>query len=132
VLVAPILPGISDHPDQLKAVVDAVADAGATHISGIALHLRPGVKEEFMPWLEREHPDLVDSYRRMYGRGSNAPKQVRETISGRIKEARELAATRAEPTWRIPTGPREAHARRPFRELPKPPPSEQLDLGFGG
>ena len=56
VLMAPILPGISDRPDQLREVVGAAIDAGATHVSPILLHLRPGVREEFLPWLEAEHP----------------------------------------------------------------------------
>jgi DNA repair photolyase len=87
VLVAPVLPGISDSQAQLREVVRAAADAGASHVSPIALHLRPGVKEEFMPWLEREYPELVDGYRRMY-RGSNAPKATRQAIAGRVGAAR--------------------------------------------
>ena len=103
VLVAPILPGISDSPDQLKAVVGAAADAGATHIAGITLHLRPGVKEVFMPWLEREHPELVAGYRRMY-RGANAPKEVRDTISARVRSARASARARAGATGEVTAG----------------------------
>jgi len=87
VLVAPVLPGISDSPAQLREVVRAAAEAGASHISPIALHLRPGVKEEFMPWLEREYPDLVEGYRRLY-RGSNAPKATRQAIAERVGAAR--------------------------------------------
>jgi DNA repair photolyase len=52
ILMAPILPGISDSPEQLRAVVRAAADAGASHLTPLTLHLRPGVKEEFLPWLE--------------------------------------------------------------------------------
>ncbi len=96
--IAPILPRISDSPAQLRAVVRAAADAGASHVSPITLHLRPGVKEEFMPWLEREYPELVAGYRRMYG-GSNAPKSVRETIGERVQAAKRHhpAAQLAEP-----------------------------------
>jgi DNA repair photolyase len=123
VLVAPILPGISDHPEQLKAVVGAVAEAGATHISGLTLHLRPGVKEVFMPWLEQHHPELVTRYQRMY-RGSNAPKHVRAEISGRVADARRELPRPAPATWRIQDRPRTAPSR------PGPPP-EQLNLGLG-
>ncbi len=56
ILMAPILPGISDSPEQLRAVVRAAADAGASHLTPLTLHLRPGVKEEFMPWLEEAYP----------------------------------------------------------------------------
>jgi DNA repair photolyase len=98
VLIAPILPRVSDSPAQLQAVVRAAAEAGATHISPITLHLRPGVKEEFMPWLEREYPELVAGYRRMY-RGSNAPRAVREAIGERVRAAKRHcpAAQLAEP-----------------------------------
>lgn len=87
ILMAPILPGISDSPEQLRAVVRAAAEAGATHVSPLTLHLRPGVKEEFMPWLAREYPELVEGYRRLY-RGSNAPKATREAIAERVRAAR--------------------------------------------
>jgi DNA repair photolyase len=75
VLVAPILPGISDSPEQLREVVRAAADAGASHVSPITLHLRPGVKEEFMPWLEREYPELVERYRRRIAERVGAAKR---------------------------------------------------------
>jgi DNA repair photolyase len=67
VLIAPILPGLSDRDDQLSAVVRAVIDAGAVSISSIGLHLRPGVRELFMPWLARTRPDLVARYEALYG-----------------------------------------------------------------
>ncbi len=66
VLVAPVLPGISDRPGMLREVVRASLDAGATHVSPILLHLRPGVREEFLRWLEETYPDLVPRYQRTY------------------------------------------------------------------
>jgi DNA repair photolyase len=66
VLMAPILPGITDAPDQLREVVRAAIDAGATSVSPIMLHLRRGVREEFLPWLAEHHPDLVERYERSY------------------------------------------------------------------
>jgi DNA repair photolyase len=83
VLVAPILPGISDRPEQLRAVVEAALDAGASHVSPIMLHLRPGVREEFMPWLEETHPDLVERYAQLY-RTPYGPKAEREAISQQV------------------------------------------------
>jgi DNA repair photolyase len=67
VLVAPILPGLSDGEEQLSRVVKACIEAGAVSISSIGLHLRPGVRELFMPWLERVRPDLVARYDELYG-----------------------------------------------------------------
>jgi DNA repair photolyase len=83
ILMAPILPGISDRPDQLREVVDAAIDAGATHVSPIMLHLRPGVREEFLPWLENEHPDLVERYLQMY-RQPYGPKATREALGRQV------------------------------------------------
>jgi len=51
VLVAPILPGISDEQGQLDRLVRACVDAGAQSIAAVALHLRPGVREHYLGWL---------------------------------------------------------------------------------
>jgi DNA repair photolyase len=83
ILMAPILPGISDAPEQLRAVVEAAIDAGATHVSPILLHLRPGVREEFLPWLEMEHPDLVERYLQMY-RQPYGPKMMRDALGRQV------------------------------------------------
>ena len=139
ILMAPILPGISDAPEQLRAVVRAAADAGATHLTPITLHLRPGVKEEFMPWLEETYPELVAGYRRLY-RGSNAPKAVREQISERVRAEKRRHRTFASPTSpstarRLPDRqPRDPAAPDPQpRESPTPDPGPavQLTLGVG-
>jgi DNA repair photolyase len=67
VLVAPILPGLSDAPEQLDAVTRACRDAGAVSITRVMLHLRPGVKEVFYSHLAQTHPHLLPYYRRIYG-----------------------------------------------------------------
>ena len=85
VLIAPVLPGISDAPEQLEAVVGACVDAGAVSISSILLHLRPGVRELFLPWLQRERPDLVAAYDALYAHPSGyAPRETRRAHAGRI------------------------------------------------
>jgi DNA repair photolyase len=83
VLMAPVLPGLSDRPDQLRAVVEACLDAGATHVSPIMLHLRPGVREEFLPWLQEHHQDLVPRYLEMY-RHPYGPKADRDALGARV------------------------------------------------
>jgi DNA repair photolyase len=83
VLVAPILPGITDGPRQVRRVVEAAIEARATHVSPVLLHLRPGVREEFMPWLQAEHPDLVSRYEEMYRRPYGSPAARRE-LAGRV------------------------------------------------
>lgn len=87
VMIAPVLPGISDGSGQLKEVVQAALDAGATHVSPILLHLRPHVKEVYMEWLQNNYPDLVESYVTMYARSAYAPKTEREGLSARVKAA---------------------------------------------
>jgi DNA repair photolyase len=124
VLVAPVLPRICDSPAQLRAVVGAAADAGASHIVPINLHLRRGVKEEFMPWLAREYPELVAEYRRLY-QGANAPKATRRAIGERVQAARRQHPTAPGPT----TDPRGARQPAPPpQSSPAPPPATQLSL----
>jgi DNA repair photolyase len=83
VLMAPILPGITDHPRQLRDVAAAAIDAGATHVSPILLHLRPGVREEFLPWLTEQYPELVPRYHEMY-RKSYASADERKALGARV------------------------------------------------
>src|SRR5260370_23636086 len=84
VMVAPILPGISDDPKQLMNVVRAAVDAGATHVSPILLHLRPVVREEYLAWLRDAYPDLVGSYDEMYANGAYGPKELRKAVGRRV------------------------------------------------
>jgi DNA repair photolyase len=85
VLIAPVMPGINDAPHQLEPLIEGALDARATHIGGIALHLRPGVKEVFMDWLCVERPELVERYEQLYRRGAYAPASERERISGLVR-----------------------------------------------
>ena len=115
VLIAPILPGISDSPEQLRAVVEAVLDAGASYASPIMLHLRPGVREEFMPWLAEVHPELVERYERLY-RSAYGPKAERESLSQRVHRYID-----EHPGPRPPT----THRFRPDRSPPQPKVEQQ-------
>ncbi len=64
--MAPILPGISDKPELLADVVRAAREAGATGIWSNVLHLKPGTKEHFLAALERDWPELLPEYERLY------------------------------------------------------------------
>jgi len=72
--VAPILPGLSDAPGQLEAVVRAAREAGATHMWAGLLHLKPGTREHFMESLARHWPEMVDRYESLYASGPYASK----------------------------------------------------------
>src|SRR5581483_1308934 len=91
VLAAPILPGISDSPAQLEALARALVDAGVEHASPIVLHLRPGVKREYLSWLADVRPDLLDRYDQIYGRRSYAPKAIQSEITARFHAAFDAA-----------------------------------------
>ena len=80
VMLAPILPGITDAPEKMRAVVDAAIAAGATHISPILLHLRPVVREEYMGWLQASYPALITRYEQMYARSAYGPKEDRNAL----------------------------------------------------
>ncbi len=84
VLMAPILPYLSDSPAQLERTVAAIADAGATHVSPIVLHLRSGAREWYLRWLADIHPDLVGRYRELYGDRAYAPKPYQRAIADRV------------------------------------------------
>ena len=86
VLVAPILPGITDRPGQLREVVEAAIDAGATHVSPILLHLRPKVREVYMEWLGNEYPDLVPRYEDMYRKSSYASSKDKDELSKTVRD----------------------------------------------
>jgi DNA repair photolyase len=86
VLMAPIIPFLSDSPEQLEATVKAIAETGATHVTPIVLHLRTGAREWYQQWLEEIHPDLIPKYQRLYPRGAYAPKAYQEEITGLVHE----------------------------------------------
>jgi DNA repair photolyase len=85
VLIAPLMPGINDAPEQVEPLVRAAVEAEATSIGGMALHLRAGVKEVFMGWLAAQRPDLVERYEQLYGTGAYAPKAERERLSALVR-----------------------------------------------
>jgi len=94
VLIAPVLPGITDGPAQLREVVTAAIDAGAAHVSPILLHLRPGIREQYLPWLEEHYPDLLPRYLEMYRR-PYAPVSARKELGARVANiARSLGGLR--------------------------------------
>ncbi|MFI6600958.1 Rv2578c family radical SAM protein [Nonomuraea sp. NPDC050536] len=125
VLMAPILPYLTDSPDQLERTVKEIAAAGATHLAPIVLHLRPGAREWYLGWLSREHPRLVPRYLELYGRGAYAPQAYQQRITAQIKElATRHGIGRPTPsrTRRLPP--------RPTPPTPAEPEQLPLDLGL--
>ena len=84
VLVAPVLPGLSDGDDQVRLLAQACREAGAISVSAVALHLRPGVRQHFMGWLARCRPDLVPLYDERFGRGAYQPRAEQARLSALV------------------------------------------------
>lgn len=83
VMVAPVLPLLTDTTAQLDALLARIADAGATSVTVFGLHLRGTTRGWFTGWLERTRPDLVSAYRELYGRGAYLPQSYRDELRAR-------------------------------------------------
>jgi DNA repair photolyase len=86
VLMAPVLPYLTDSDESLEATVRAIADAGATFVSPIVLHLRPGAREWYLQWLRGQRPALVPEYEALYGSRAYAPKRYQQWVADRVHE----------------------------------------------
>ena len=84
VFLAPVLPGLTDSVPELDAALGATAAAGASGVTVIPLHLRPGAKEWFMAWLARTHPELVPRYQQLYARRAYVPAEYRTWLAHRV------------------------------------------------
>ena len=109
--MAPILPGISDSPDSLAAVVRAARDAGATGVWANLLYLRPGTREHFLDNLARDWPALLPAYERLYagraylGKAETGPLQRQVAELRRRFDVRDRRTVRLEDTTADTTGP---------------------------
>jgi DNA repair photolyase len=83
VMVAPVLPMMTDSAEQLDALLGRIAAAGATSATVFALHLRGSVRNWFMTWLDGARPDLSAEYRRLYARGAYLPQEYRDALRER-------------------------------------------------
>jgi DNA repair photolyase len=85
VLVAPLMPGINDAPEQVAPILEMASEAGAAYVTGIALHLRGEVRGLFFEWLRANRPDLVPLYERLYKRGAYAHPDERRRLEQLVK-----------------------------------------------
>jgi DNA repair photolyase len=83
--MAPILPGLTDRPELLAEVVREARAAGATGIWANLLYLRPGTREHFLAALERDWPELLPEYERLYRRGAYLPRTETEPVRQRVR-----------------------------------------------
>jgi len=111
--MAPILPGLSDRPEQLAEVVKAARAAGATGVWANLLYLAPGTKEHFLEALARDWPEQLERYEDLYAHGAYLPRARVEPVRQHV---RELAR---------------AHGVRDRRKAPLVPPPEPVQLSLG-
>jgi DNA repair photolyase len=101
--MALILPGISDRPEQLREVVRAAREAGATGIWTNLLFLRPGTRERFLEHLAQDWPELLPHYRQLYRAraylGAEETRPIRRQVSALAREfgVADRRSTRLEP-----------------------------------
>ena len=111
--MAPILPGLSDRPEQLAEVVKAVRAAGATSVWANLLYLKPGTKEHFLEALARDWPEELERYQRLYAQRAYLPRSEVDPVRD---EVRSLARE---------------HGIRDRRQRPLTPPREPVQLNLG-
>ena len=111
--MAPILPGLSDRPEQLAEVVKAVRAAGATSVWANLLYLKPGTKEHFLEALARDWPEELERYEQLYAQGAYLPRAAVDPVRDQVRElARE-------------------HGVRDRRSQPLVPPPAPVQLTLG-
>lgn len=129
VLVAPILPGLSDTHEQLEEVVRACVEAGAVSITPLLLHLRAGVREHYLGWLAGARPDLLERYAGLYPR-AYAPAKTQDELAATVRDLVDRYGGRsAGPRQTRAAGPRQTAAARPHPPAPAAPAVSQLQLG---
>jgi DNA repair photolyase len=113
VLIAPLMPGINDTPEQVQPIVDRAREARASFLGGMALHLRDEVKDVFFAWLEARRPDLLPRYEKLYpnGRAYMRPEERNRVSSvvrgwGRGRGRKKQQVRRVDPPA-APTPPRQ-------------------------
>jgi DNA repair photolyase len=106
ILIAPLIPGVNDAPEQVERILEMAADAGAVSVGGIGLHLRGEVKDIWFDWLREHRPDLIPRYEDLYRRGAYMPPAERDRL-----------AALASPKQKLP-------GRRFMRDRPKQAPAK--------
>jgi DNA repair photolyase len=117
ILIAPLLPGINDAPEQVEEIIALATDAGAVSIGGQTLFLHGAVREIYFDWLRSYRPDLVPRYERLYARGGRVP----------LRERRAIERAAGLPAVRLTPNP-ERFAHRGGTRDPDPPPAPREEV----
>lgn len=84
VMVAPVLPFLTDTVEHLDDLLSRIADAGAAGVTVFPLHLRGTTRGWFMSWISDSHPELVSRYRELYRKGAYVPAEYRAWLRERV------------------------------------------------
>jgi DNA repair photolyase len=84
VLVAPLMPGVNDRPEQVERILELAGEAGASYVTGIPLHLRGEVRQLFFEWLREHRPELVPLYETLYRRGAYMRPEERQRLAALV------------------------------------------------
>ncbi len=116
--MAPVLPGLSDRPEQLEAVVRAARDAGASHVWAGLLHLRDGTRQHFLDVLQRYWPELLPHYLADYRTGPYLKAEKTTPVTSTVSAMVAQLGLRERPRYLL-------------SPPPAPPEPEQLTLLAG-
>jgi DNA repair photolyase len=117
ILIAPLMPGINDAPEQVERIVELAKEAGAVSIGGQTLFLAGATRDVFFGWLRSYRPELVPRYEQLYSRGSRVPTRERRAI----ERAAGLPHVR-----QTPNPERFRHRGGPQRPAPRPAPRGEV------
>ena len=134
VMMAPLLPGISDGEDNIAAVAEAAHDHGAQFLGSNVLFLKPGSKEWFMPMLKETYPHLEQAYAKMY-RKTYAPEEYTKAVLSIVDRHRRrwgLDRRHRDPAPKPVRGQLAFSLAQepPRRKAGRPPRSGQLELAL--
>jgi DNA repair photolyase len=118
ILVAPLIPGVNDNPEQVGEILRIAHEAGAIGSPVMPLHLRGEVKGIWFDWLRHYRPDLIERYEELYKRGAYVPTEERKRIQQIVDGLRPRGPRRRRP-------PRPGTERGGQRERSTPPAPEQ-------
>jgi DNA repair photolyase len=113
VLIAPLMPGINDSPEQVQPIVDRARAAGASFLGGVALHLRDEVKDVFLAWLEQKRPDLLPRYEELYKGRSYLQPSDRQKLTRRVRGWGRSTRSKRSKEGRQPSQLADTQNRRP-------------------
>jgi DNA repair photolyase len=123
ILVAPLIPGVNDDPEQVGEILRIAHEAGAIGSPVMPLHLRGEVKDIWFEWLQHYRPDLIPRHEELYKRGAYVPTEERKRIQQVVDGVRPRGPRRRRP-------PRPGTERGRQRERSAAPPEQRQDTLF--